>query len=420
MAEQTAGPLTRLREAADRNEGTARLADAVGDYVSAKASSLISGAAGKLGESVTRLAGDGGAAAIATGGAKIAQGKNPASAIASAGATGAKEKVKGMLGRLKGGGGSGPKAINIVETIDVGVPVRTAYNQWTRFPDFGSFAKGVQSVEKTDEVSSNWKAKVFWSSRSWKGSVTEQIQDYRIAWTTEGAKGTNRGVVTFHPLAENLTRVLLVVEYYPKGLFERTGNIWRAQGRRLRLDLKHYRRHVMLMAQADAEELDGWRGEIRDGSVVLGHEDALALEEAGLTDAEWAALAELDEDERAELEELDEDERAELAALSEEERAELADLAEAGGADGSADAAEEDRLDDGAEVDEEAEEDEDREYHDEPEDEFEEEPEEEPEPRDRDREEAVDAEDDVDAEEPGYEDEPVDEDLEEERGARRR
>jgi uncharacterized membrane protein len=345
VADSSAGPLARLREAADRNEGTSRLADAVGGYLSAKAGSLVTGAAGRLGGAVERMAGGGHGGVLLESGKKIAQGKNPAGAVASAGLSGVKHKAKGLFGRLSGGsGGSGPKAINIVEDIDVGVPVRVAYNQWTRFPDFGSFTKGVQSVEKTDDTGSNWRAKVWWSTRSWKASVTEQVQDERIAWTTEAAKGTMKGVVTFHPLGENLTRVLLVVEYYPKGLFERTGNIWRAQGRRLRLDLKHYRRQVMMMAQADAAELDGWRGEIREGGVVLSHDDALALEEADLTDEQWAELEELDEDERAELAALDEDERAELAGP--------ADADETGEAD-AVDAADEDADAEGGPVDEE-------------------------------------------------------------------
>ncbi|PSK97969.1 putative membrane protein [Murinocardiopsis flavida] len=320
VADSNAGPLTRLRAAADKNEGTAKLADAVQGYLTTKATSMVTGAAEKLGgvaqKAATGQAG-GTVGMLATGGKKLAEGKSPAKAAAAAGGKGIKDKIKGMFGKLTGGsGGSGPKAINIVENIDVGVPVRVAYNQWTRFPDFGSFAKGVQSVEKTDDTSSNWKAKIFWSTRSWKASVTEQIQDYRIAWSSEAAKGTTKGVVTFHPMGDHLTRVLLVVEYYPKGLFERTGNIWRAQGRRLRLDLKHYRRQVMMMAQADTEELDGWRGEIREGDVILSHEDSLALEEAGLTDEQWDELAELDEDERAELAELDEDQRTELAELA--------------------------------------------------------------------------------------------------------
>lgn len=381
---ESQGPLARLRSAADRNEGTSKLADALQDYLSAKATSVVNGAARRLGATVERLTSEGASAApVAAGvGGKLAQGKNPVNAVVTGGAKGLKDKAKkglkdkvgqGLGTGSSGGGGKPAKMVNIVEDVDVGVPVRVAYNQWTRFPDFGSFAKGVQSAERTGDTSSHWRGKVFWSSRSWSAEVTEQVQDQRIAWSTEAAKGTMKGVVTFHPLGENLTRVLLVVEYYPKGLFERTGNIWRAQGRRLRLDLKHYRRQVMMLPRDEAAELRGWRGEVREGEVVLSHEDAVALEEADLTEEQWA-----------ELEELDPDERAELADLDPEEREGLADLD-----DGSGDAS-----DDGPE---------DRVSDDEPEDGFEEEPEDE----------GPEAEDDEELEEEPEDDEGEEEEEEE-------
>ncbi|MGI5122234.1 SRPBCC family protein [Marinactinospora thermotolerans] len=278
MAEQSTGPLGRLRE---RNPAAGRLMEELERYTAAKATSVVSSAAQALGRGAERLgAGTGGSlGTVVKGGKKITEGKSPARAAVEIGAGGVKDRIKGVLGRLTGGGrgGAGPKAVVIVEDIDVGVPVRVAYDQWTRFGDFASFTKGVRSVDKADDTTSNWTARVLWSTRSWQARVTEQIPDQRIAWTSEGAKGTTKGAVTFHPLEENLTKVLLVVEYHPKGLFERTGNIWRAQGRRLRLDLKHYRRQVMMRSRF--EEVEGWRGEIRDGEVVVDHEDALAEEE---------------------------------------------------------------------------------------------------------------------------------------------
>jgi hypothetical protein len=186
---------------------------------------------------------------------------------------GAFKNLGGGKGRKKGGGGQKPTVI--IEYVDVGVPLRTAYDQWTQYQDFSTFAKGVKSANRADDTSSDWQLKVFWSNRSWKAKTTEQVPDDRISWTSEGAKGTTKGVVSFHKLADNLTRVILVIEYYPKGLFEKTGNIWRAQGRRARLDLKNYVRHITLKGEAD----DGWRGEIRDGEVVRSHEDALAEED---------------------------------------------------------------------------------------------------------------------------------------------
>jgi hypothetical protein len=209
------------------------------------------------------------------------------------------------------------------------VPLRTAYDQWTQYQDFSTFAKGVKSASRSDDTSSDWQMKVFWSNRSWKAKTTEQIPDDRISWSSEGAKGTTKGVVSFHSLGENLTRVLLVIEYYPSGLFEKTGNIWRAQGRRARLDLKNYVRFLTLKGEAS----DGWRGEIRDGEVVRSHEDAVAEEEEqreedqrqedGETaeDAEGAEHPEDAEEEGEEPEAADESEEPEEGYEDEEEGA---------------------------------------------------------------------------------------------------
>src|SRR3954470_22167641 len=124
--------------------------------------------------------------------------------------------------------------------------------------------KGVKAVDAKSETESIWRVKVFRSRRTWTAKTQEQVPDRRISWTSEGAKGSTKGVISFHPLADDLTRVLLVMEYFPQGLFEKTGNIWRAGGRRARLDLKHFRRFVTLNGKATGS----WRGEIRDGEVV--------------------------------------------------------------------------------------------------------------------------------------------------------
>jgi hypothetical protein len=184
------------------------------------------------------------------------------------------------------------KATHILETVDVPVPLRTAYDRWTRLEDFSGFTKGVRGVNKKGDTESEWNVKVGPSSRSWKATVREQVPDDRIVWTSEGAKGSTTGAVTFHALAPSLTRIVLVVEYYPAGFFEKTGNLWRAQGRRMRLDLKHFARQVTLHPD---EEAEGWRGEIRDGEVVRTHEEALE-EEENATD-EWDGGEEDDQDE---------------------------------------------------------------------------------------------------------------------------
>ncbi|MFF1655805.1 SRPBCC family protein [Streptomyces sp. NPDC058255] len=275
-------PLTGVAQSAAAD----RLKEEVQAYLAAQAQRLLVGVGHKLGETTGKLndIADGNSPGFAKlaldGGRKLAEGKGPLRSALELGAGRAKDSVAGAFKNLTGGkgrrkGGAGKKPTVIIEFIDVGVPLRTAYDQWTQYQDFSTFAKGVKSANRADDTTSDWQLKVFWSNRSWKAHTTEQVADERISWTSEGAKGTTKGVVTFHALAENLTRVLLVVEYYPKGLFEKTGNIWRAQGRRARLDLKNYARFITI--KGDAE--DGWRGEIRDGEVVRSHEDAVAEEE---------------------------------------------------------------------------------------------------------------------------------------------
>ena len=212
--------------------------------------------------------------------------------------SGVGDKVKGALGMSTdsdssngsgggsgdsgGGGGSGKfKFMNITESMDVGVPVRVAYDQWTQFADFPSFMKKVETVEQESDEKINWKAQVFWSHRSWESTISEQIPDTHIIWRSTGAKGYADGIVSFHELAPRLTRILLVLEYYPQGFFEKTGNLWRAVGRRTRLEFKHFGRNLMMdTILTPAEDLEGWRGEIRDSEVVKTHEEALEEEQA--------------------------------------------------------------------------------------------------------------------------------------------
>ncbi|HEY8472726.1 MAG TPA: SRPBCC family protein, partial [Natronosporangium sp.] len=184
------------------------------------------------------------------------------------------EKVKDAA--TGGGGdssGGNAKVTNIVEEIDVGVPVRLAYDQWTRFTDFPGFMKQVENVDQESDTELKWRGKILWSHRDWKSTIIEQIPDKRIIWRSEGSKGYVNGAVTFHELAPELTRILVVLEYYPGGFFEKTANLWRAQGRRARLELKHFRRHVMTQAILKPEEVSGWRGEIHDAEVTKPHRD---------------------------------------------------------------------------------------------------------------------------------------------------
>ena len=128
------------------------------------------------------------------------------------------------FGGGKGGKGGGKKlkVTNIVETIEVGVPVRVAYNQWTQYGDFPSFMKKVEQADRDSDEKMTWKAQVFWSHREWEATVVDQRPDERIVWKSKGQKGHVDGVVTFHELAPSLTKIVVVMEYHPQGMFERT------------------------------------------------------------------------------------------------------------------------------------------------------------------------------------------------------
>jgi hypothetical protein len=217
--------------------------------------------------------------AAVTGAKSLSEGKSPARSMLSAGWAGLKQKLGGGGKGGKGGQGKGLKVTNIVESIDVGVPVRMAYNQWTQFADFPSFMKKVEGVNQEEDTKLSWKAQIFWSHRSWESTIIKQIPDERIVWRSEGDKGHVDGAVSFHEIGPNLTRILLVLEYHPQGFFEGTGNLWRAQGRRARLELKHFRRHVMTQTVLRPDELEGWRGVIEDGEVVQDHESRLREEQ---------------------------------------------------------------------------------------------------------------------------------------------
>jgi uncharacterized membrane protein len=262
-------------EAADRGP----VAEAVQQLATATATWAATALMGKLGgvqERLTDLAGKGdgpGPAPAANGG-----GNGPGGAIktlvkgAAGPALAAANPLKGSSGGA-GRSGKQAKATNIIETIDVGVPVDLAYDLWTSFTAFPSFTKKVEGVEQESDEKLRWRVKILWSTREWESTIIEQVPDRRIIWRSEGAKGSVDGAVTFHEIGSDLTRILVVLEYHPQGFFERAGNLWRAQGRRARLELKNFRRHAMTEGLLHADEIVGWRGEIRDGEVVDTGED---------------------------------------------------------------------------------------------------------------------------------------------------
>jgi len=294
-----------------QSSGLEQLRGAFKDFAGAQAGHLAGQAGRKLGDLTSGLTGvaeNGGV--LPKAGARMLQGDSPAKALVGEKAKSVKDsvvgKVKGVFGGKSGKGRKSgtTKVMNIIEVLDVGIPIRDAYDHWTQYEKFSTFTKGVRSVSKGKDVDSDWKVKVGPSTRGWKATVQEQVPDERIVWSSEGAKGTTRGCVSFHELTPTLTRIVLVVEYYPSGFFEKTGNLWRAQGRRLRLDFKNFQRYVSLTD----EEPEGWRGEIRDAEVVRTHEEAIEEEEGAEEEEEDKEEDASADDEYADEEDEEEDE----------------------------------------------------------------------------------------------------------------
>ena len=143
------------------------------------------------------------------------------------------------------------------QSIDVNVPVRTAYNQWTQFEEFPRFMEGVESVKQLDDKTLRWKAKIAGKKEEWTAEITEQTPDQRVAWvSTSGAR--NGGVVTFHRLDDNTTRVMLQIDYEPKGAVENVGDAVGAVERRMKGDLKKFKEFI----ESRGVETGAWRGEI--------------------------------------------------------------------------------------------------------------------------------------------------------------
>jgi len=143
------------------------------------------------------------------------------------------------------------------KSIDVDVPVRTAYNQWTQFEEFPQFMEGVESVRQLDDRRLHWRAEIAGKMEEWDATITEQEPDMRVAWTsTSGAK--NAGVVTFHRLDDSKTRVMLQVEYTPEGVIETVGDALGFVKRRVEGDLKRFKEFV----ESKGEETGAWRGRI--------------------------------------------------------------------------------------------------------------------------------------------------------------
>jgi uncharacterized membrane protein len=146
---------------------------------------------------------------------------------------------------------------NIEKSIDIDVPVRTAYDQWTQFEEFPRFMEGVKSVRQMDDNHLRWCAELGGKEVEWTAEITEQKPDERIAWRSLGG-ARNAGVVNFHRLSNERSRVALQLDYEPEGATETVGDWIGVTSRRVEGDLERFKEFI----EARGQETGAWRGTI--------------------------------------------------------------------------------------------------------------------------------------------------------------
>jgi len=151
---------------------------------------------------------------------------------------------------------------DVEKTIELNVPVHTAYNQWTQFEEFPRFMEGVHEVRQQDDKRLHWRAEIAGREKEWDAEITDQTPDQRVAWrSTSGAE--NGGAALFEPLAADRTRLTLRIDYNPDDFVETVGGALGFVGRRVDGDLKRFKEFI----EARGEETGAWRGEIHGKDV---------------------------------------------------------------------------------------------------------------------------------------------------------
>lgn len=146
---------------------------------------------------------------------------------------------------------------SIEESIEVEVPVRTAYNQWTQFEEFPRFMEGVESITQVDDTHLRWVAEIGGHREEWDAEITEQTPDQRIAWRATSGK-ENAGVVTFHHLDDGRSKVMVQLDWEADGMVEQLGAAVGADDRRVRGDLERFKELI----EGRGGETGAWRGEV--------------------------------------------------------------------------------------------------------------------------------------------------------------
>lgn len=145
----------------------------------------------------------------------------------------------------------------IEKSIEINVPVKTAYNQWTQFEEFPRFMEGVEQVRQVDDKHLHWKASIGGKQKEWDAVITEQIPDQRIVWVSQGST-KNSGMVTFSPVSENKSKLNLRLEYEPEGAVEKTGDTIGVVSGRVEGDLQRFKDFI----ESRGQETGAWRGKV--------------------------------------------------------------------------------------------------------------------------------------------------------------
>ncbi|MDI1463482.1 SRPBCC family protein [Catellatospora sp. KI3] len=146
----------------------------------------------------------------------------------------------------------------VTESVDVHVPVHTAYNQWTQFESFPNFMGGVESIRQIDDIHSHWVVSVAGAKREFDTEITEQHPDERIAWKSTSGDTRHAGVVTFHRLGDSDTRVTVQLDWEPEGLVENVGSAVGADSRQVKKDTERFKEFI----EQRGQETGAWRGNV--------------------------------------------------------------------------------------------------------------------------------------------------------------
>ncbi|MFI0924879.1 SRPBCC family protein [Streptomyces sp. NPDC021012] len=147
----------------------------------------------------------------------------------------------------------------VEESVEVEVPVRAAYDQWTQFETFPQFMDGVERIEQRTDTLTHWVTEIGGARREFDAVITEQIPDERVAWTTVGGEARQAGVVTFHRLDETRTKVMLQMDFAPEGLTEQAGDKLGFVERKVAGDLKRFKSFI---EERGGLQTGGWRGSV--------------------------------------------------------------------------------------------------------------------------------------------------------------